>query len=97
MMQAFKYVAHGGRLTFVGLFQGEVTFNDPEFHRREVTLLASRNALPEDFVSIIKGMEDGAIDTQPWISHRVAFDDLLTSFENLLKPESNVIKAVIEL
>lgn len=97
MMQAFKYVAHGGRLTFVGLFQGDVTFNDPEFHRREVTLLASRNALPEDFIGIIKGMEDGAIDTQPWISHRVAFDDLLTSFDDLLKPESNVIKAVIEL
>jgi 2-desacetyl-2-hydroxyethyl bacteriochlorophyllide A dehydrogenase len=97
MMQAFKYVAHGGRLTFVGLFQGDVTFNDPEFHRREVTLLASRNALPEDFIGIIKAMEDGAIDTQPWISHRVAFDDLLTSFEDLLKPESNVIKAVIEL
>lgn len=97
MMQAFKYVAHGGRLTFVGLFQGDVTFNDPEFHRREVTLLASRNALPEDFISIIKGMEDDTIDTRPWISHRVAFDELLSSFDDLLKPESNVIKAVIEL
>lgn len=97
MMQAFKYVAHGGRLTFVGLFQGDVTFNDPEFHRKEVTLLASRNALPEDFMSIIKYMEDGAIDTRPWISHRVAFDNLIATFDDLLKPESGVIKAVIEL
>ncbi len=96
MMQSFKYVAHGGRLTFVGLFQGDVTFNDPEFHRREITLLASRNALPEDFVSIIKAMEEGTLDTRPWISHRVGFDDLVTHFDALLKPESNVIKAVIE-
>jgi 2-desacetyl-2-hydroxyethyl bacteriochlorophyllide A dehydrogenase len=97
MMQAFKYVAHGGRLTFVGLFQGDVTFNDPEFHRKEVTLLASRNALPEDFTSIITYMEEGAIDTRPWISHREAFDNLIATFDDLLKPESGVIKAVIEL
>ncbi len=97
MMQAFKYVAHGGRLTFVGLFQGEVTFNDPEFHRKEVTLLASRNALPEDFTSIIVAMENRTLDTHPWISHRVPFDTLIDSFEKLLLPESRVIKAVIEL
>lgn len=97
MMQAFKYVAHGGRLTFVGLFQGDVTFNDPEFHRREVTLLASRNALPEDFTSIIAAMENGTLDTHPWVSHRVPFDSLIDSFETLLLPESRVIKAVIEL
>ena len=29
MMQAFNYVAHGGKLVFVGLFQGDVTFHDP--------------------------------------------------------------------
>ncbi len=97
MMQAFKYLSHGGRLTFVGLFQGDVTFNDPEFHRREVTLLASRNALPEDFRSIIAAMENGMLDTRPWISHRIAFDQLINTFDELLKPESNVIKAVIEV
>ncbi len=97
MMQAFKYLSHGGRLTFVGLFQGDVTFNDPEFHRREVTLLASRNALPEDFKSIIAAMENGTLDTRPWISHRIAFDQLINTFDELLKPESNVIKAVIEV
>lgn len=97
MMQAFKYLSHGGRLTFVGLFQGDVTFNDPEFHRREVTLLASRNALPEDFKSIIAAMENDTLDTRPWISHRIAFDQLIDTFDELLKPESNVIKAVIEV
>ncbi len=97
MMQAFKYLSHGGRLTFVGLFQGDVTFNDPEFHRREVTLLASRNALPEDFKSIIAAMENGTLDTRPWISHRIAFDQLIDTFDELLKPESNIIKAVIEV
>lgn len=97
MMQAFKYVAHGGRLVFVGLFQGDITFNDPDFHRREVTLLASRNALPDDFIGIIKAMEEGTLDTRPWISHQVDFDELSSTFEALLKPESKVIKAVVAL
>jgi threonine dehydrogenase-like Zn-dependent dehydrogenase len=49
MQAAFSFPAHGGRLVFVGLFQGEVTFDDPNFHRRELTLLSSRNATPDDF------------------------------------------------
>ncbi|MFN8357527.1 MAG: zinc-binding alcohol dehydrogenase family protein [Spirosomataceae bacterium] len=97
MMQAFQYVSFGGRLTFVGLFQGEVTFNDPHFHRREITLLSSRNALPEDFQSIIQAMEQGTLDTRPWISHRVAFEQLVGTFDELLQPESNVIKVIVEM
>jgi len=49
MHQAFAYVAHGGKLIFVGLFKGDITFNDPTFHSREMTLFASRNATASDF------------------------------------------------
>jgi len=70
MVSAFEYPANGGRLIFVGLFQGEVTFNDPDFHRRELTLLASRNARPDDFSRIISLIEAKRIDTSPWITHR---------------------------
>ena len=73
MMASFEYPAHGGRLVFIGLFQGDVTFHDPNFHRRELTLLSSRNALPEDFSRIIRLIEAGRIDTAPWITHRAGF------------------------
>ncbi len=97
MMASFEYPAHGGRLTFVGLFQGEVTFNDPNFHRRELTLLASRNALPADFTRIIRLIESGRIDTTPWITHRAVFADAVGLFPAWVKPETGVIKAMIEL
>ena len=97
MMAAFDYPAHGGRLTFVGLFQGEVTFNDPNFHRRELTLLASRNALPGDFTRIIQLVEGGRIDTTPWITHRAAFDDAVAEFPAWTRPETGVIKAMLDL
>jgi threonine dehydrogenase-like Zn-dependent dehydrogenase len=62
MMGAFEYSAHGGRLIFVGLFPGDITFNDPNFHRRELTVLSSRNARPEDFTRIIDLVEGCRID-----------------------------------
>jgi 2-desacetyl-2-hydroxyethyl bacteriochlorophyllide A dehydrogenase len=97
MMGAFAFVAPGGRLVFVGLFQGEVTFNDPFFHRREMTLLASRNSTAADFTRIIGLMEQGRIDTTPWITHRAALADVPARFPGWLEPESGVLKAIIEL
>src|SRR5258706_42009 len=80
MSAAFGYVAPGGRLVYVGITTDEVKFRHPIFHRPEGTLLCSRNALPADFTRIIKLIEDGQINTQPWITHRAAFDDLVEVF-----------------
>lgn len=97
MMGAFDLVAHGGRLVFVGLFQGDVTFHDPDFHRRELTLLASRNARPADFTRLIGLIEDGQIDTTPWITHRATLDEVPARFPDWLNPASGTIKAVISV
>lgn len=97
MENAFDFVAHGGKLVYIGLFQGEVSFHDPTFHKKELTLIASRNALAEDFKQIIQSIEQGEIDTNPWITHRATFDDMIDEFDNWLAPESNVIKAMVEL
>ena len=96
MQGAFEFPAHGGRMVFVGLFQGDVTFNDPNFHRRELTLMGSRNAQPQDFARIIQLIEDGRINTTPWITHRGAFDEVVEMFPAWTKPETGVIKAMIE-
>lgn len=97
MMGAFEFPAHGGRMVFVGLFQGDVSFNDPNFHKRELTLMGSRNSHPADFTRIIRLIEDGRIDTTPWITHRAPFDDVVDQFPAWTKPETGVLKAMIEL
>ena len=97
MSNAFGLVAHGGRLVFVGITTGEVTFKHPVFHKPEGTLLCSRNALPEDFTRIIGLIEHGRIDTRPWISHRAAFEEVPDVFPSYTRPETGVIKAVIEV
>lgn len=97
MENAVELVAHGGTLVYIGLFQGEVTFHDPTFHKKELTLMASRNALAEDFSQIIRSIEQGRINTDPWITHRSSFGKMIGQFDDWLKPESNVIKAMVEV
>lgn len=97
MCHAFNYVAHTGRLVFVGIVTDNVHFPDPLLHRREMTVLASRNALPDEFRRIIALIEEGRIDTRPWISHRTAFGDLIEEFPSYTKPGTGVIKAMVEL
>lgn len=97
MHEAFRYPAPGGRLLFVGLFQGDVTFHDPDFHRRELTLLASRNSLPGDFRRILSLLETGAIDTTPWVTDRAPFRSVPDAVEAWLQPGRQPIKAVVEV
>jgi alcohol dehydrogenase len=98
MSAALGYCAFGGRLVYVGITQQELTFpHAPIMHRRELTLLASRNALTGDFARIIRLIEDGVIDTKPWITHHAKFDDMIAAFPTWLKPETGVIKAVVEM
>jgi len=96
MEKAFDYVAHGGRLVFVGLFQGDVTFSDPDFHKKELTLMASRNALSAEFDQIIHAIEENEIDTSSWITHRTNFGSLADTFEQWLNADELVIKAMAE-
>jgi alcohol dehydrogenase len=97
MSAAFGLVAPGGRLVYVGITTDEVHFRHPVFHKVEGTLLCSRNALPGDFTRIIALIEAGRIDTKPWITHRSGFDELPGIFPSYTRPETRVIKAIVEV
>lgn len=97
MSNALKYVAHSGSLVYVGITTEEIAFPHPALHRPEMTIKGSRNALPADFERIISLIEEGTIDTYPWITHRTSFDDVIGVFETFTHPETGVIKAMIEV
>jgi alcohol dehydrogenase len=98
MANALNFCGFTGRLVYVGITQQEVSFpHAPVMHRRELTLLASRNALPDDFGRIIGLIEIGRIDTRPWITHHAGFEEMIASFSTWLNPESGVIKAMVAM
>ncbi len=97
MSNAFSLTTQHGRLVFVGITSDEVKFRHAVFHRSEGTLLCSRNALAADFRRIIGLIEEGRIDTRPWITHRTAFEELIDVFPSYTRPETGVIKAVVDV
>jgi len=98
MSHALNYCAFAGRLVYVGITQEPVSFpHAPILHRRELTLLGSRNALAPDFARIIQLIEDGRIDTRPWITHHADFDGMIGEFPKWLKQETGVIKAMVSV
>lgn len=97
MTAAYNFVGFVGRLVWVGITQDELHFTQPLMHRREMTFLASRNALAHEFTRIIQLIEDGKIDTRPWITHRAPIADMISIFPTWLKPETGVVKAMVEV
>jgi threonine dehydrogenase-like Zn-dependent dehydrogenase len=93
----FQYMAHGARYVLVGLQKGEVAFSHPEFHKREGTLMSSRNATREDFEHVIDCMKKDLIQPANYITHRVLFSEVKDQFSTWLVPENGVIKAMVQM
>ncbi len=79
---SFQYLAHGGRYVLVGLQKGDISFNHPEFHKREATLMSSRNATRADFEHVIDSMKRGFVNPTNYITHRVKFKQVKDEFSS---------------
>src|SRR4051812_42133880 len=62
MTAALSYVGFAGRLVWVGITQDPLSFTQPIMHRREMTFLASRNAVSSEFTRILRLIEGGMLD-----------------------------------
>ena len=87
-------LAHGGTIVLVGLQKQNFSFNHPEFHKRETTLLSSRNAIREDFDCVLDSLRSGSFPTNKFITHRCAFNDLQENFNIWMSQRGEIIKAV---
>lgn len=96
MERGFQFIAHGGRYVLVSIVPGQISFSDPEFHKREATLLSSRNATNEDFDTVTDALRAGLIPDAALATHRMSLSDVPTEFAHLLDPKQGVIKAIIE-
>jgi len=94
---ALQYVAHGGRYVLIGLQKNELIFSHPEFHKRETTLMSSRNATRQDFQHVMNCMKRKLINPSTYITHRVKFGEVKNEFESWLDPANGVIKAMVQM
>jgi 2-desacetyl-2-hydroxyethyl bacteriochlorophyllide A dehydrogenase len=95
MEAGFAYVAHGGTYVLVSIVSADISFSDPEFHKREMTLMGSRNATAEDFETVVQAMRDGLVPTAALHTHSAPLIDLPATFPDWLDPSAGVIKAIV--
>ena len=96
MERGFKFIAHGGKYVLISIVGDNITFSDPEFHKREATLLGSRNATMEDFETVLTAMRAGLIPDAALNTHRLPLSKVPTDFARLLDPAEGVVKAIVE-
>jgi 2-desacetyl-2-hydroxyethyl bacteriochlorophyllide A dehydrogenase len=96
MERGFKFVAHAGTYVLISVVGATISFSDPEFHKRETTLLGSRNATVEDFETVLAAMRAGQIPDAALNTHRFALADAPAEFKKLLDPALGVVKAIVE-
>lgn len=96
MERGFSFVGHGGSYVLVSIVASDISFNDPEFHKRETTLLGSRNATPEDFERVLEALRAGKVP-EALITHRMTLSDVPSQFADLTNPKAGVIKGMVEV
>ena len=95
--RGFDFVAHGGAYVLVSIVQGTITFTDADFHRRETTLYASRNATREDFDRVMQAIRDGHVPSSQWITHRTTLGGAVQDLPVWAREKSGLTKAIIEI
>jgi len=97
MQRGFGFIDHGGRYVLVSVVRDTISFSDPEFHKRETSLLGSRNAQPEDFAEVVRQMIAGKVPTRALNTHRGPITEAPQLFEKWIRPDAGVVKAILEL
>jgi 2-desacetyl-2-hydroxyethyl bacteriochlorophyllide A dehydrogenase len=95
MAQSLRYVGNGGTLVLVGVAPGDLVYSDPEFHKRETTLLASRNALMADFERVKAAITSGKIPTDALRTHSFAAEEAVSRIPELIESADHVLKAIM--
>jgi 2-desacetyl-2-hydroxyethyl bacteriochlorophyllide A dehydrogenase len=92
----FAHVAHGGTYVLVSVVKDKIAFSDPEFHKREMRLIGSRNALKADFETVMAALRDGRIDAAKLESEVLRLDALPTRFSELVANRDSIIKVIVD-
>jgi threonine dehydrogenase-like Zn-dependent dehydrogenase len=72
---AVDEVAFGGRVVYIGYAKEEVAYETRLFVLKELDILGSRNALPEDFHDVIRMLEAYRFPVEDAVTHTVPMEE----------------------
>jgi 2-desacetyl-2-hydroxyethyl bacteriochlorophyllide A dehydrogenase len=97
MEGAFRHVSHGGTLVLISVVTENITFSDPEFHKREMTVMGSRNATRADFERVIAAIESGRVPLPKLLTHRTSLAGAIADLPRWAQEKRGLVKALVEL
>lgn len=97
MERGLEFVAHGGTYVLVSIVLDRISFADPEFHKRETSLLGSRNATADDFRTVLAAMKAGLVPTGLMNTHRTTLGEFVDVLPQWMEPSAGLIKAIVEV
>ena len=72
---AVDEVAYAGRVVYLGFAKEEVAYETRLFVLKELDILGSRNALPEDFLAVIQMLEAHRFPVEDAVTHMVPIEE----------------------
>ncbi|HWT29498.1 MAG TPA: zinc-binding alcohol dehydrogenase family protein [Propylenella sp.] len=97
MEKSFDYVASGGAYVLVGVVKDRLSFSHPDFHRREITLLGSRNATRQDFDTVVAAMRAGRVPAAAIKTHSCSLEDLPQQMPRWIHDRTGVVMAMVRM
>jgi 2-desacetyl-2-hydroxyethyl bacteriochlorophyllide A dehydrogenase len=96
MESSIQLLQQAGTLIFVGLINDKVSLFDPDLHRREATILASRNSTPAEHQRVLEYMEAGRIDVGAWPTECASPEAMGARFPLWLHRQAGIVKSIVE-
>ena len=89
---AVDEVAFTGRVVYIGYAKEPVAYETRLFVQKELDILGSRNALPEDFHAVIRMLEQRRFPVDEAISSIISLDQVPAALQNWSDAPSSVKK-----
>jgi len=96
MEKAIHLLQQGGKLVFVGIVNDQISLFDPDLHRREATIFASRNSTPAEHHRVLDLMESGKVDVSGWPTESARPETMSDRFPTWLRREAGIVKAIVD-
>jgi 2-desacetyl-2-hydroxyethyl bacteriochlorophyllide A dehydrogenase len=94
---AVEEVAFTGRVVYIGYAKEPVAYETRLFVQKELDILGSRNALPEDFHAVMRMLESGRFPVEETVTHTISLGEAPTILKAWSDSPSAYSKIMISL
>jgi len=95
-LDCVEAASFGGRMVLIGVGKQNVDFNFTLIQKKELQIRGSRNALKQDFLSLIDLVIQEDIPLEKFITNTYAFEDASKAFQDFAKSPGKTMKILLD-